>query len=59
MNDIDGLSTKYANIANGYQQMGNFYKALEYQQRALRLAETEKTNSQGGKLFSIWLILMN
>ncbi|MEP6951818.1 MAG: tetratricopeptide repeat protein, partial [Ginsengibacter sp.] len=36
------LPGNYANIAIGYQQLANFSKALEYQQKALNLAEAKK-----------------
>jgi two-component system, NtrC family, sensor kinase len=39
LNNIKELTTDYANIAIGYQQLANFPKALEYQQQSLRQAE--------------------
>jgi signal transduction histidine kinase len=42
LNSIKDLTTNYANVAIGYQQLANFPKALDYQQRSLRLAESQK-----------------
>jgi two-component system NtrC family sensor kinase len=42
LNNVKELGANYANMAIGYQQLANFPKALEYQQRSLNLAETQK-----------------
>ena len=42
LNNVKELPANYANVAIGYQQLANFPKALEYQQRSLKLAETQK-----------------
>ncbi|MEO7120657.1 MAG: tetratricopeptide repeat protein, partial [Ginsengibacter sp.] len=49
-NYLDRLATDYGNIAIGYQQLANFSKCLEYQQKALTLIENQKDEKKGGTL---------